>query len=346
MVYNVENLFDARHDVEGGVEKNDWTFLPKNTQGKNLACRKISYWKYRKECFETDWSQDLVDLKISQIREVLTKERDALPDILALVEIENKNVVKMLADALGYKGIQVSQSPDHRGIDLAVLYNFKKGKEKIKFIQKREIQIKGDYFKKRPTRVILEVEFLINKKRLHFFVNHWPSQGNPSSARMIAAETLKKRIEKIDPEHFIMAVGDFNTIPKDLPHPFHTVLLWKDFLKDAHISFLNDKSINRRKKSKMPPGTYFYSRTMSWNVLDRIFISPNLMDGKGFDAILSSYEIYAPKFITKTYQYGSSKGYLSGSKVVKTPMRYNHSETSPRKVGYSDHFPVIMSFKF
>jgi hypothetical protein len=341
MVYNVENLFDARHDIEGGVEKNDWTFLPKKTPGKDAACKKISYWKYKNECFNTDWSQELVDLKISQIKEVLTKERKSLPNILALVEIENSNVVGMLAKALGYKQFKVSQSPDKRGIDLAVLYNSSK---KLTFVKKSELVIEGDYFKKKPTRVILEIEFLVNKKPLHFFVNHWPSQGNPSATRIAAAKKLKQRIEKINKSHYIMAVGDFNTIPSDMPHPFHNVILKEELLKDVHNLFSKDRSIDKKLKKNMPPGTYFYSKTMSWNILDRIFVSKNLMDGEGFDAILSSYEIYAPDFITKSYEYKKGSGYLSGSKVNRVPNRYDHSETSAGKAGYSDHFPVVLRF--
>ena len=164
MVYNVENLFDARHDIEEGVEKNDWTFLPKKTPGKDAACKKIGYWRYRESCFATDWNDDQVKLKLSQIREVILKERGELPDILALSEIENKNVIGQLAKVLGYKEFKVSQSPDKRGIDLAILFNPSK---KLKFVKKSQYVVKGDYFKKKPTRVILEVEFLVNKKPLH-----------------------------------------------------------------------------------------------------------------------------------------------------------------------------------
>ena len=342
MVYNVENLFDARHDVEAGVDKNDWTFLPMKTPGKKEACKKSSYWRYKKECFNTDWNQKLVDLKISQIKKVILSERKKLPTILALVEIENRNVIAMLAKALGYKEFKVSQSPDKRGIDLALLYN---ATESLKFVNKNEIEIKGDYFKKKPTRVILEVEFLINKKPVHIFVNHWPSQGNPSIARITAAQALRKRIKSIDEKHFIMAVGDFNTIPSDLPHPFHNVLLEEELLTDVHTVFSKDRSIDGKIKESMPPGTYFYSKTMSWNILDRIFLSKNLMDGKNFDAILNSYQIYAPHFITSIYEYKKKSSYLSGSKVMRVPMRYNHSELRSEKVGYSDHFPVLLRFK-
>ncbi|MBH47681.1 MAG: hypothetical protein CME71_05885 [Halobacteriovorax sp.] len=43
MAWNVENLFDTKHD-EG---KNDWTFVAAKTPGKNDACAKVSFKRYR-----------------------------------------------------------------------------------------------------------------------------------------------------------------------------------------------------------------------------------------------------------------------------------------------------------
>lgn len=342
MVYNVENLFDAVHTLENGVEKEDWTFLPKDTPGKSAACKKISYWRYRQECFETDWNEKLVHLKLDQIAEVLTRGRD-LPDILTLVEVEGPNVIGLLAKRLGYKSYHVSQSPDTRGIDLAILFSPSKN---IQFVSKREHVVKND----RPTRNIFEVEMKLGGKPVHLFINHWPSQGAPSEARVNAAEVLSKRIREIkkkSPARSIISLGDFNTIPSDYPHPFHTVIMKDGFLRDLHTLYKKDKKIDYKIKNRMPPGTYFYSREMAWNVLDRIFVDDTLLDGKGMDVVLESYEIYAPKFITTTYEYdGKSGGYFQGSKVKRVPRRYDHKAMSPGKAGYSDHFPVSVKIKF
>ncbi|MCO4795197.1 MAG: endonuclease/exonuclease/phosphatase family protein [Bacteriovoracaceae bacterium] len=341
MVYNVENLFDSVHTIENGVEKDDWTFLPKGTPGKDDACKKISYWRYKKQCFDTDWNDTLLKMKLDQIASVLTKNRK-LPEILTLVEVEGPNVVGRLAKRLGYKEFHVSQSPDKRGIDLAIMYNPSKS---IQFVSKREHEVKDI---KRPTRDIFEVEMKLGGKPVHIFINHWPSQGNPPEARVAAAKVLKKRVLEIKKKsnHSVISLGDFNTIPTDYPHPFHTEITEERLLLDVHTMYKRDRSIDRKKKSKMPPGTYFYYKEMAWNVLDRIFVDESLIDGKGMDIVLSTYEIYAPKFITTTHEYNGKKaGYFKGSSVKRVPKSYDHSSKTPEKAGYSDHFPVSIKLK-
>lgn len=343
MVYNVENLFDTVHTIEDGVEKDDWTFLAKGTPGKKEACNKIGYHRYRKACFDTDWNETLLNMKLDQIKEVLTRGRK-LPDILGLVEIEGPVVVGQLAKKLGYKEFHASQSPDKRGIDLAILFNPSKD---LKLVSKREHEVKDV---KKATRDIFEVELKVGGNNLHLFVNHWPSQGNPPSDRVAAAKVLDNRVREIkkkNPDHAIMSLGDFNTIPIDNPHPFHSVIMRDGLLKDVHTMYKRDRTIDWKLKNAQPPGTYFYYREMAWNVLDRIFVDESLIDGKGMDIILSSYQIYAPTFITTTYEYtGKKAGYFKGSTIRRIPKRYNHSSKTKRDAGYSDHFPVLIKLKF
>lgn len=342
MSYNVENLFDIVHD-EG---KNDWTFLPKKLKGKKEACNKVKS-NYRKtECLDTDWAKDNLEVKIENITKVVRRD-DKLPDILALSEIENENVIAQLAKYLGYKKFAVSDSPDNRGIDLAVLWNETK---EVKFLSKKEHVLKGEYFKKRPSRNILEVEFLVGQKeKLTIFVNHWPSLSNPTEARLIAARTLVKRTKEIlkkNKSQNIMAMGDFNTIDENYPHPFKSVLYKDDLYKDVHSTFKKDKSISWNVKNQMAPGTYFYGRGMTWNLLDRMFFSANLSNKSGLEIDISSYQIYSPSFITKDYEYRKKGTYLYGSTIKGAPFRYEHNSTSNRRAGYSDHFPLIVNLKY
>jgi endonuclease/exonuclease/phosphatase family metal-dependent hydrolase len=339
MVYNVENLFDAKHDKG----KNDWTFTPDSKQ-KSEACRKVKRDYRKKECFETNWTQKHVDLKLSQISKViLNSDRKELPDILGLVEIENQNVVNQLAKKLGYKHSTTSDSPDKRGIDLALMW---RSSNQLKFVTKREHKLDGEYFKKKPTRNILEVEFLVEDKySLFVFVNHWPSLGNPDEARVIAATKLKKRIVEISKSvknYNIVAMGDFNTIPKlkkkGNQHPFRDIFLKDSLMKDLTTTYNMSDSIKKELKASQPPGTYYYKRGKVWNMLDRVFISDNLLDGKGLDVELSSYEIYSPSFIRK----GKTQGY----KNELAPQRYNHRTMNASKAGFSDHFPIVFQIKY
>lgn len=341
IAYNVENLFDTLHD-EG---KEDWTFLPIKTKGKNEACAKVKYKKYRDECFETDWNEEKLETKLEQIREVLTRDRSSLPDVLALVEIENENVISLLAKKLGYKEFTVSNSPDERGIDLAVLWN----ESKLKKISKKEHEIKSKALEGRPTRNILEVEFLVASKHpLTLFVNHWPSQGNKNESRVDAAKIMMKRVKEIqknNPNTAIVSTGDFNVIDTNRPDPLFSVVEAQGLI-DVHGLVMQSKDIDYRVKVTYPLGTYFYGKSMQWNLLDRFFISKNLNDGKGMDLILKSYQIYAPKFMTTQYEYFHKTDHHYGSSVRGVPKRYEHDTARSSKAGFSDHFPVIIKLKY
>jgi hypothetical protein len=117
MFYNVHNLFDAEHD-EG---KNDWEHLPLSYPGKRENCLKIKVASFRKNCLETDWTDEKVELKLNQLAEAITSNRKDIPDLLGLAEIENEGVVARLAKKLGYEQLWVSNSPDERGIEVALL---------------------------------------------------------------------------------------------------------------------------------------------------------------------------------------------------------------------------------
>lgn len=346
MGYNVQNLFDSVHD-QG---KNDGTFLPKKAKKKKKLCASVGKKHYRRACFKTDWNEAKVKIKLAQIKKVIFQERKRRPDFLALSEVENVLILSRLARELGHRDFKMSEGPDKRGIDLALLYN---SSPDIVFKAMREHQVKGPYFKLRPTRNILEVEFRIGKKKQRpftIFINHWPSLSHPSQARLAAAKVLKERVDQIslhNPKHLVVAIGDFNTIPEDFPHPLRTVLMaGPGGLVDIHETFMNHPKIHWRRKKALPPGSYFFIRGFRWNLLDRILISPNLLDGKEAEIDLASYQIYAPDFLTDVYEYNRKSHFLFGSRVVGIPKKYNNHARTPRKAGYSDHFPIIVKINF
>ncbi|MEE2743629.1 MAG: hypothetical protein VYD54_06940 [Bdellovibrionota bacterium] len=345
MAYNVENLFDVNHDEN----KNDWEYLPKNFSGKIENCKKIRSRRYRKKCLKSDWTSERLNLKFSQIKRVVSSKETKKPEILALVEIENEEVVELLAKELGYTDWFTSESPDRRGVDLAILYNESYSLKKLRSL---EHTLVGPYFKKRPTRNILEGQFLINgKHKLTVFVNHWPSQGNPTEARIVAAKKLKKLIEERlenNKEEGILAVGDFNILPHENPHPINNVLLKVKGLYDVHKLFMDDPSIPGKEKSKVPLGTYFYPPKKSWNRFDRIFANDFLVkskDGPGLKLKSTAYKIYNPSFITTTYHYKKNRRNSLPLKIKGIPYRYNFLAKNAKTAGFSDHFPVLIKLK-
>ena len=95
MSYNLNNLFDAQDDVG----KDDKAYLPivlKNNDDHIMGCLQVNNSKWRNECLFLDWSEEVVQRKISNISDLLISMGESQPDIIAIQEIENLNVLRML----------------------------------------------------------------------------------------------------------------------------------------------------------------------------------------------------------------------------------------------------------
>lgn len=322
--YNVENLFDTLDDRN----KADETFLPKGFPTKNAACAKMEDGFYKEQCFNTDWTEKRLMVKLLQVQRAL-QAQGSMPDALVLSEIENQNVVGMLAQLLGYeKNFVASNGPDSRGIDVAILWN----KAKLAYVEHREMPV-GNI----NTRPVLKVMFQVRAARsravganLVIYANHWPSQAGPSNLRVAAAETLAASIEadsKSVQNYHAIAMGDFNVVPKEKPSPLDIVLnpRWNNSLRDAHA--ISDKSKNPM-NGRMPDGSYFYKG--QWQRLDHIMVSQNLVDGGGFELIPESFRVVAPLFLTKA----------EGGRRI--PWRYNFDALDPAQAGFSDHLALAV----
>lgn len=330
MFYNVQNLFDYRHD-EG---KNDWQFLPYDYPGKNEGCRRDNRGFFRQLCLDTDWNQQKFKLKLSQIAKVV--KRGGLPDILGIGEVENRYALVKLAEQLGYKNYVMTTSPGRRGVDVALLYR----QGFFVYQRHREYRLVNS---RRPTRNFLEVEFSFPKlqERLLVYVLHWPAQGAPSSTRMSAATELMQAVQeqgRRDKRVNVLVIGDFNVIPEDYPHPFREV--FDGQLTDARQAFVSDRSISRQQKRSLALGTYFHVPTMSWENLDRIFFNANLSDSRGLEVNNKSFQIVSHQPLAKDFTYNRPEEFLFGSLVKNVPNKYDHNALSSETAGYSDHFAV------
>jgi endonuclease/exonuclease/phosphatase family metal-dependent hydrolase len=337
MSYNVENLFDAKHDVVNGKDKEDWAFLPKDNPLKKEACTKETSKHRRKECQESNWTEEKLEVKLSQITDVVKAANSNLPDFLGLVEVENAEVVSRLAKKLGYENFEITESPDQRGIDVALLF---KNNKAVKKISRVEHVVPVDF----PTRNILEVEFLINDKfPLTIFVNHWPSLHNPDSWRVKAAEVLVARTKEIllkNPEQSILVMGDFNTIDENDPHPFKTVLFKDNLYSD--VASLVDESV----KKKMPLGTYYFAPKDQWNFLDHFFMNAKLQDGKDLEVNLKTFEIFSPSFMQKEIKKKVKNGEDKSIKIVMAPKNFEPDASTKAMMGYSDHYPILLKLDY
>ena len=340
MFYNVENLFDTKHD-EG---KRDWDFLPISHPGKEEGCALADKY-FRQRCLDTDWSRPKLNIKLDQISKVVL--HDGRPDILGLCEVENVAVLKELATRLGYSHYLITEGNDPRGIDVALLYNG--NNTSFTYQQHRSHRLRTGRHLQSPTRDFLEVEFRMakNNERLVVYVMHWPSQRSPSKARMVAARRaveLLREQQRRDRRVNVIMMGDFNVIASDHPHPFRE--LFDSRLLDAHRSYMQNKSIRWEQRQAMAVGTYFYPPKMNWNRLDRIFYNKNLANNKGLELITSSFRVLAYPWLTRTFTYQRPGEFLLGSTVKNVPKRYNFNATSANKAGFSDHFALSVNLRY
>lgn len=325
--YNVENLFDT-YDEPG---KQDATFLPKTAPAKKTECPTLST-TYRDKCFNTDWTPPKLEAKLFNLKRAIDAQGPH-PDILALAEVENDAVVRALATKLGYRNWVITDGPDKRGIDVALLWR----PEKVQFVAHKSLLIP-----RLTTRPVLKALFRVRAARegrvggeLVVYVNHWPSQASPTADRVTAAQTVRREIDAdtkmFGPDYHAVVLGDFNSTETETPHPIRDVLLdarWKNTMKDAHE--LSDAS-NNPMNGIMPQGSYFYRSR--WNRLDKIIVSASLHDGSGFEVIPESFRVVAPAFMTTL---------KSGKRV---PYRCDHNQIDPGRQGFSDHFPIAVKLR-
>ena len=220
MTWNVENLFDTIHD-DG---KEDFTYLPLATKrqmpGLEEACQKMSTDFFRKECLESDWSDAVVEEKLSRMVDVITQVGDGRgPDIQILVEVENQRVLEQLRDRLpgsGYKTAVLLEGRDERGIDNAVLSRFEQWDEpRIHFVPFKTNNPQ-DEKAATSTRGILEVRLLLpGGQKASVFALHLPSQSNPTYLRQQAVQHLNVLKAQLPADVIAIAGGDFNITRKE-----------------------------------------------------------------------------------------------------------------------------------
>jgi len=125
MTFNVENLFDAADDPA----KYDNTYLPlsaKQSDEHRAYCAKIDVEKWRDDCLNLDWSEQIIERKLSVLAKTILQVRDGQgPDIIALQEIENIMILERLRteylQAADYGPAILIEGQDERGIDVAFL---------------------------------------------------------------------------------------------------------------------------------------------------------------------------------------------------------------------------------
>ncbi len=309
--YNVENLFDTINNPN----KIDEQFTPKSDKKWNSA-------RYMK--------------KINDLGKVISSINiNELPEIVGLCEIENKTVLTDLTNnkflSKGNYSFVHEESPDVRGIDVALLYN----KDEFRYLNHQNYRIHYDFEPETTTRDILYVSGeLKNGENLHIFVNHWSSRRNGQEKsepkRLHTANILRSKIDsiqKINKKAKIVIIGDFNDEPtnKSLYQVLNAGNNQRSNNNKVLYNLMYDKSVN---------GMGSYNFRGNWNMLDNIIISQSLLKNKkGYIVSTDGGQIFKERWML----YDNVKtGQMTPSKTYGGPNYYG---------GISDHFPVYLILK-
>jgi len=254
------------------------------------------------------------------------------PVIIGLAEVENRQVIEDLANdpALVGKdyGIVHFESPDARGIDVALMYQ----KEFFTPIDtsSHELKIYDDLTRKRVyTRDQLLVSGKLEGEMIHVIVSHWPSRSGGearSRPKRIAAAKLNKRIidslQAIDPYAKIFSMGDLNDDPTN--SSLKDVLKAKRDKEDVKL-----KGIYNPMEDFFRKGLGSNAYRDAWSLFDQILITKPLLDTD-----YSSFRFYKAGIFNQQYltnKKGRYKGY---------PFRSFADGGFTN--GFSDHFPVYV----
>jgi predicted extracellular nuclease len=303
--YNVENLFDTRDDSL----TNDDEFLPDG---------------------DKNWTYERFHRKIVRIYQTLVALGEGeMPAVIGLCEIENREVLERLIYDTPLKKwnyrIVHRESPDARGIDVALLYR------RDLFRPDSAEWLRVPLSVNEKTREILHVTgCLFEKEPIHFYVNHWPSRyggaGSSGAKRLAAASTLAASVKKVYEENVnsnIVIMGDFNDEPGDESIKAINKILMNNDLNDELVV------VNLSEKRTVADLSGTLKHQGAWNIFDQVLVSSALISGSNGIIVLSEKaEIFDAGFLLEpdeTY---------TGFKPFRTYVGPGYHN------GFSDHLPV------
>jgi len=307
LFYNVENLFDTVDNPE----TQDDSFAPEG---------------------ELHWSNKRLNRKLLNISKVILNASGwSVPEIVVFAEIENRDVLERLIKDTPLKSIPYKiihkESPDNRGIDVALLYNSERFSP-VEYIY-YPLLVNDNQLN---TREILYVSGILNgTDTLHIFGNHWPSRYSglleTKELRKAAATLLRTKIDELNDKYEspkIVILGDFNDNPEDealsevlmagkVEHPFAENQLFNLFFDFKRID----------------QGTLKFQS--QWFIFDQIIVSGSLLSASS--GIYTNPE--NAKIVTLPFLLEEDKKF-GGLKPFRTYSGFSYNG------GFSDHLPVLL----
>ena len=299
LFWNVENLFDTKDDPR----KNDNEFLPD-------ATRHWNHFRYR-------------DKLKNLAKGIIASGKEYVPDLVGLCEVENDSC---LYDLIRYSPLReadyrfvMTDSPDQRGIDVALLYQ----RGSFKLLQHQSIRIPYKQWKKGPTRDILHVVGkVVSGDTLDVVVCHMPSrsggQAKSEPYRLLTTQMLKQAVDSlmlVRKNPSVVVMGDFNDYP--------TNKSMKRLCSDGRL-----RNLMKGKKD----GTYRYRG--EWGILDQFLVSGSLLKRRGsIRTSAKDAQILRHDFLLEEDdKYGGDKPFCT----------YNGMKYLG---GFSDHLPIVLDLR-
>ncbi len=313
--YNLENLFDIYDDP--------------NTLDEEFTPGGVKNWTLEKY-------EDKLNRLSKVIRALESELGNAELALLGVSEIENRKVLEDLirSPALKSKYLKIVHydSKDLRGVDVGLIYQSKY----FTVLSTASItvplpEVDGE---KRITRDVLLVKGLLeNQQKIYVLVNHWPSRRGGEDRSQILREAAAKvnkqladSIRTVDPNSYIVIMGDLNDNPED-PSLTNVLLAQRNLADVGPNMFYNPFYQNYLR------GEGSTAHNDSWSLFDQILLSPNwLVKGHSGQWVFKLNKIFRKDFMIEKnghYKYYPKRTF-SGDV-------YNY--------GYSDHFPVYCLLK-
>jgi predicted extracellular nuclease len=311
--YNVENLFDTEDDPK----IDDSEFLPTS---------------------KSQWTPERYQKKLEHLAQVIVAMGS--PTAIGVCEVENAHVLQDLVaqpalKTQGYNFVHYD-SPDERGIDVALLY--KPSVLSIKSSEPLKVQFTGKDANDK-TRDILRVNgSLKGGYAVTFYVNHWPSRrgGEAESVarRKAAATVVRQNVDalfKEDADTKVVILGDLNDEPEN--ESIQTTLGATAYDPISKIlppaNALYDLSALPKKRGL---GSHYYNG--GWSMLDHIIVNGTLLRSNAPIHVAAEETIFKQDFM-----------------LFKDPKtgegRPNRTYSGPKyHGGYSDHLPVLVKVYF
>ena len=306
MTWNVQNLFD---EESSGREYDD--FDPE----------------------KSDWGEDLLRLRLENMKEVIESVNRDGPDILFLQEVENQAVLNRLNREYLEKRYPYSGAWEYT--DNAVRCGF------LSRIPPQSVHLHfpGEYGS-RPLRPVLEIRFCPDGEELIVLNNHWKSRSGGVMAteegRLMSARVVSGRVRELKAQGHktLILAGDFNGSCSDyrpggsqtsqIPIEYLPDTAWPDSLYIAadpdDYAESGDRAVFYSPWDETgDEGSYFYQNR--WMRLDHFLLTGALLDGRGWE--------FAGADCLNSEWLSNQDGH---------PLAWQSWTGS----GYSDHFPLLL----